>query len=448
MRPLQIYSHAITPRMQYACLVLFDLVLKLPYQLCSIKNNSPDETCPTIWYSADVPQLTDALHIMPQGLVFSKEMERITPSVLLKQKIPVLFANNPPCQLGFDIFSAVFFMASRYEEYLPFTPDSYGRFPEKESTSGKNNFTQIPVIHHWAKMLSNKLTEFNNTIEVSNNQSIAIFTYDIDVAYAYKGRSLKTHLLSLGKNLVQLDFTKIFRKVTTRFGKKSDPSDTYDLIANNPLTTICFFLLAKAKSKYDRNIDPKQPVLQALIKKIIAGKSQIGIHPSYFSSEKPELIYNESKTLENISNQNITLSRQHYLRFQFPETFRHLLKAGIQHDYSLQYPEMPGFRAGLCLPFPFYDVETNEITPLMLHPGCIMETTFRDDLHLPAPQSWKYYLELWEQVKAVGGQFISIWHNDTLWEGLSENHPLAFRQVHQKLVELICRDLNLPVKNL
>jgi hypothetical protein len=338
-------------------------------------------------------------------------------------------------------------MASRYEEYLPFMPDSYGRFPEKESTSCKNNFTQIPVVHHWAKIFSEKISDTNKSSQTISNQPIAIFTYDIDVAYAYRGRSLQTHLLSLGRDLMHFDVKNIQRKMRTRFGTKSDPSDTYSIIEHNPLPTACFFLLASAKSAYDRNIDPKHPILQALIKKITGGKSDVGIHPSYFSSDNPELIQNENKTLENISNQSITLSRQHYLRFQFPETFRHLLKVGIQHDYSLQYPEMPGFRAGLCLPFPFFDVEANEITSLILHPGCIMETTFRDDLHLPAAQSWKYYLELWEQVKAVGGQFISIWHNDTLWEGLPDNHPLAFRQVHQKLVELICHDLNLPVKN-
>jgi hypothetical protein len=70
-----------------------------------------------------------------------------------------------------------------------------------------------------------------------------------------------------------------------------------------------------------------------------------------------------------------------------------------------------------------------------------METTFRDDLHLPASESWEFYLQLWQQVKAVGGQFITIWHNDTLWDGLKDDHPLAFRQVHQKLVDIICADL-------
>jgi hypothetical protein len=400
-----------------------------------------------IWYSVKKTDWTHALHILPQGLVFTQTITPLSPAVSKIHHIPVLFSNNPPCQLGFDIFSAVFFMASRYEEYLPFNPDTYGRFPEKESVSGKYNFTKLPIVHYWANMLSGKINQAYKSTETPKNQPVAIFTYDIDVAYAYRGRNLKTHLLSLGKDLVQLNIENIQRKVIARFGTKSDPSDTYSIIENNKLPTICFFLLAAAKSDYDRNIAPTQPKLQALIQKITAGKSGIGIHPSYFSSEKTELINEENKSLENITNQDITLSRQHFLRFRFPHTFRELIKAGILHDYSLQYPEMPGFRAGLCLPFPFFDVEANEITSLTLHPGCIMETTFRDDLHISAAQSLPCYLELWQEVKSLSGQFISIWHNDTLWEGLPDNHPLAFRQVHEKLVELICHDLNLPVTN-
>jgi hypothetical protein len=103
----------------------------------------------------------------------------------------------------------------------------------------------------------------------------------------------------------------------------------------------------------------------------------------------------------------------------------------------MQYPEKPGFRAGMAVPYPFFDVAANRVTSLILHPGCIMETTFRDDLHLTAAESWPYYLQLWEEVKKVGGTFICIWHNDTLWANLPDNHPLAFRQIHQKLIETL-----------
>jgi len=37
------------------------------------------------------------------------------------------------CALPFDIFSASFYLLSRYEEYLPHVKDEYGRFTATES---------------------------------------------------------------------------------------------------------------------------------------------------------------------------------------------------------------------------------------------------------------------------------------------------------------------------
>ncbi len=332
-------------------------------------------------------------------------------------------------------------MATRYEEYLPFKPDKFGRFPELQSLSAKFDFTHLPVIHLWASFLKTKLqTVFDNFI-LPKRTPAAIFSYDIDVAFAYRGRNFFNHALSFGKDIFTGQSVNIKRKISTRFGLKSDPSDTYKNLEVNPLKKIFFILLAEKRTQYDRNIYPGSKVLRNLILQIKTQGNEVGIHPSYYSIEKPNLILKEKTTLQTIINQKVTSSRQHFLRFKLPETYRELLKAGITDDYSMQYPEMPGFRAGMCLPFPFFDLLSNAETSLMLHPGCIMETTFRDDLKVPAKQSLEWYLSHWEQVKKVGGEFISIWHNDTLWDHLPDDNQLAFKQVHDKLIKIIQEDL-------
>ena len=50
------------------------------------------------------------------------------------------------------------------------------------------------------------------------------------------------------------------------------------------------------------------------------------------------------------------LSRFHYIKMHFPESYRNLITAGINEDYSMGYPEEPGFRAGIARPFYFYDI--------------------------------------------------------------------------------------------
>ena len=44
--------------------------------------------------------------------------------------------------IPFDVFSATFFLVSRYEEYLPHVKDDYGRFLATESLAFKEDFLQ------------------------------------------------------------------------------------------------------------------------------------------------------------------------------------------------------------------------------------------------------------------------------------------------------------------
>ena len=40
----------------------------------------------------------------------------------------------------FDVFSASFYLVSRYEEYLPYVKDMYERFQAENSLAYKHNF--------------------------------------------------------------------------------------------------------------------------------------------------------------------------------------------------------------------------------------------------------------------------------------------------------------------
>ncbi len=425
--------------MHYACKLMFDLLQGVKATVFPYPATTPDNKTACLYYGKKPPKEQGVFFIESNGLLCSETIVPIEMKYGTIRKLPVLFTNEGA--FGYDIFAAIFFMVSRYEEYLPFAPDSFGRFPEKTSTSGRNGFTNRPIVHEWAADFATQFSQFFPDYQVHHKKPTVLFTYDIDVAYAFKGRSFYTKLGALAKNLIKGQFRIVGQKILHGLGQTKDPSDTYDFILSGKLPKLFFFLWAAARSTYDRNIDPKGTALQRLAQQI-SKKYEAGIHPSYYSSEKTALIKDEKIALEQTLQRPITQSRQHFLKFILPDTYRALMEAGIQHDYSMQYPEMPGFRAGICVSYPFFDVANNEETALIIHPGCIMETTFRDDLHLSAAKSLDWYLNFWEQVKAVGGQYIAIWHNDTLWDNLPDDHPLAFRQIHTKLEQRIKKDLN------
>jgi hypothetical protein len=400
---------------------------------------------PMIYYGNQKPEESrNFVFIKSSGLLFQSDIVQQLVSVTWQNGIPLLFTNHDEeDDTGFDLFAAVFYMVSRYEEYLPFLSDKYGRFPEALSLSGRNDFTHLPVVHYWAFMLWDKLKEKYPDLHKPDLKPSAIFTYDIDVAYAYKGRSPGRHVLSFAKDILKFDVKNIQSKIKSGLGSIADPSDTYQEITGHLLPRVFFFLLAENKSRYDRNLSPSSHALKQLIKFIYRQEGVPGIHPSFNSTENPSLINREKKALEKIINHIVIKSRQHFLKFKTPETFRALSAAGILEDYSMQYPEMPGFRAGICLPYLWFDMEKDAISSLTLFPGCIMETTFRDDLNIPAELTIDWYLRAWEAVKQVNGCFIPIWHNDSLQETLEEDNPLAFIYLHKLMTNIVEKDLGL-----
>jgi hypothetical protein len=49
----------------------------------------------------------------------------------------------------FDIFAAIFYLLSRYEEYLPHPLDEYGRFAHTHSLAFREGFLHQPLINSW-----------------------------------------------------------------------------------------------------------------------------------------------------------------------------------------------------------------------------------------------------------------------------------------------------------
>lgn len=436
MVPITIYAEQASNRFRYACYLVFEVVLKIHYQIqpwlpqCDDIGDNP---C-VIYAKKKQATHSNGIFIQAHDFLFEKNISPCQPTFANLHNLPCLFVNDNNDDLGFDIFSATFFMVSRYEEYLPFVPDAFGRFPEALSTSGKFDFTHLPIVHFWAFQLCKLLgKKWPNLPKPVTQNPTAVFTYDIDVAYAFKGRSIKRTILSFVKDIANLDTKAIYQKLQSGFGVFSDPSDTYGYMFNHPIEKMAFFLLAEKNTTFDHNLSPKSKELKKLIINTLQSKITVGIHPSFYSSEREILMQNECKTLQNIINQKVTRSRQHFLKFKTPATFQNLIANGILDDYSMQYPEMPGFRAGICMPYRWFDLEKDTVTQLTLHPGCLMETTFRDDIHVPKEQVLLWFSNIWDQVKAVGGEGIFIWHNDSF----SNYKNMNFKYLHDYMINLI-----------
>ena len=89
------------------------------------------------------------------------------------------------------------------------------------------------------------------------------------------------------------------------------------------------------------------------------------------------------------------------------------------------YAEIAGFRASICTPFPFYDLDQDMPTKLMIHPFAVMDGTLNNYMSLTPQQATEVISSLIKEVKNVGGTFIPLWHNQSLnnqgeWKGWNE----------------------------
>lgn len=429
---LLIYTPEISTRTDYIFELIFQNELGIGYTVTKNKAKFEGYSAEKINYS--YTQIGDELFIKASSLLSQSSIEKIDVPVEIKDGINVIFPDNES-DTGFDIFSAVFYMVSRYEEYLPFTPDTHGRFKASDSLAYRNGFLQSPVVNKWISLLRTLLSSKFPALVFRTSTFNSIITYDIDIAYAYKGRDLKRSVGGVARDIITLQFQNVLRRLAAHQTKK-DPWDVYDhledIITGSKLASIFFFLVAD-QSRYDKNIPFDHPEMIELVQKV-AAFSQLGIHPSYNSMHHPEMILMEKLRLEELSGKKIIKSRQHYLRFTLPGTYNHLVKAGIMEDYSMGFADMPGFRAGTCTPFYFYDLKNERMTALKIFPTTFMDANFLYYSRTPPEKGFQVIMALLDEVKKAGGTFISIWHNNTV-----SDHGIfkGWKYVHDEMIKNI-----------
>jgi hypothetical protein len=395
---MYIFSEEITPRLRYVVNVLF---AGTEWVLTSSYADFYNYEGPKINYSKK--KFTDKeFLIVPSGLLAESNIGRQNIYCSDWDGLKTFFQTNG--EIPFDIFSACFYILSRYEEYLPHEKDSYGRFSHKESLAFKEGFLQVPLVDLWGQRLFNLLDGKSSGFRAPVSNFTFTPTYDIDIAYAYKGKGIVRKLMNRFKS-----------EQTVLNGK--DVFDVYDwldeLHDQYQLSPVYFFLLASQRGKYDKNLSPKSKELQQLIKNLSA-RYEIGIHPSWQSFDDETALHKEISSLSKFSQKEVNDSRQHYIHFTLPHTFQALINAGITNDYSMGYGSINGFRASTSSPFYWYDLMKEEATCLLLHPFCYMEANSFFEQQLSAEEAGKELQYYFEMVKQVNGNLITIFHNHFL----------------------------------
>lgn len=418
MNQLIVYTKSYTERQAYVFDFILNEILGLEYLLTDSSTSFENSPLFKINYSDE--SLTSDIQIIPCSLLFENEIISQEISISEWNKLPVFFQTSGQ-EIPFDLFGAVFYLITRYEEYLPYTPDLYLRFPYTDSLAYKNNFLQIPLVDLWLKEFRKTLQAKNSAFAFKENAFKFLPTYDIDIAYSYTGKGIARNLGGALNDLIKGNIASVSKRKKVLQNTQKDPYDSYgflDALHEKYGLHPVYFFLAGENGRFDKNIPFEHETMQKLFADI-SSKYATGIHPSWQSHEHIDVLRRE------VAKISTGKSRQHYIRFTLPGTYQQLISLGITEDYSMGYGSINGFRASTAFPFDWFDVSQNKKTSLRIFPFCYMEcNSFFEQGYTPvqAYNEMEHYLH---EVRNVNGTLITIWHNfslgtDPLWDGWKE----------------------------
>lgn len=402
-----IYVDQISPRIQYA----FDFIFGSRGLTCKL--------------TLDQSEKVDLIYSNQKGVGGIRQADFMQRDRIDDLEVKVDSFNGQEC-FSFDGVSdpvaSIFYVLSRYEEYNCNQADEYGRFPLKASKLNRD-WLMKAMCDRWAETVLNLIgVQFSKEYNVRT-----IPSFDIDNTYAYKLKTGKRKLLSVLKDVFRFDFNRMKERREVLSGRKEDPYDTFNKIreVHKQFPDTKVFWLIGSWGKKDRNISIKNIAHRELISSLSSEGIDIGLHPSFGSFQKRGVIEEERSELMSVCGKSISISRQHYLRFQVSSTFSDLETIGFMDEYSMGFAEHVGFRSGTARPHRWFDISTNQVTDLVIHPFIYMDGTLREYMHLSIEQSKAVIQKLYDEVKRYGGDFVFIWHNETIgdygnWKGWSE----------------------------
>lgn len=368
--------------------------------------------------------------------VFEPSALGIRPKVTSDQ-VPVLFGQptlggvgTGRVDLGIDVFGSAFFMLSRYEEAVVSTRDRFNRFPASTSVAHKGGFLGRPLVDEYLEILWEVMRLVWPDLVRKPTQFRVLPSHDVDepsrdafrgvraVAKESVGDLLKRRHI---RRAIEGPWHWLHGQVALHM---QDPFNTFDrlmdLSEQSGTESTFFFKAGCTNPEFDCDYRLGHRAIRRLLRRIHNRGHLIGLHPSFETYLRPDLITQEADRLRDTCRQLGIVqdrwgARMHYLRWRLPETWRALQSAGLSFDATLGYADVAGFRCGTCHEYRAFDVLADRELDLIVQPLVAMDVTVMNAEYMGLGTSegaHQAVRELRRCCEVVGGQFSLLWHNN------------------------------------
>jgi hypothetical protein len=344
--------------------------------------------------------------------------------------LPLVESNVQGYRIHYDILGVTYWLLTRQEEVGRTDLDVHGRFPAVSSHAFKHGYLERPVVDEWMHVLGQVITRTWPGLRLKKHKFSMKVSHDVDAPSRYGFASAKGLLRIVAIDVLKhCDIKNAIRAPWIRLNTRntlhpSDPFNTFewmmDVSDQNGLTSAFYFICGRT-SNMDADYELGQPAIRNLMRTIHERGHEIGLHPSYGTYQKPELIAHEAHRLRTVLDeekirQSELGGRMHYLRWEQPTTLRSWAAAKMAYDSTLSYADRPGFRCGTCIEYPAFDPVAGEVLSLRVRPLIAMECSVIDRCYLglgSGDAALAKFIQLKNICRAVGGCFTVLWHNSS-----------------------------------
>ena len=366
-----------TEERTYVSKVVFEEILGIEYE---IKPDLSLNSTLLEWDNKTIIFKDDFWNKGGIGVQNLPQVKYSTNTFTVEPDIPILYGdetikigeNNIEC--GVDIFASIFFMLTRWEEHVVENRDQYERFIGKESIAFKYGFLHRPIVNEYIEMIWKMMIYLGYGGERKQRDFQIVLTHDIDHPFM-KDRFVETSK-SIIRSLLSLDFKSIPIYLTYYL---KDPYNTYNFlmdISERIGVKSHFYLMSSDEGISESK---KSPYLTKQFKHVVSEIRKrnhvIGFHPGYFSILSENNWKNEKEELISFLGFSPDEGRQHYLRFNMPETFSFWEHSNMNLDSTLSYPDVEGFRCGTGDAFSVFNFLERKEYRLKERPLVIMDGT-------------------------------------------------------------------------
>ena len=440
------------PEKNYLFDVIFNEFLGLQYQLI-LNEGSDDYAIELMNYkrlvikdyfwtnlNSEVNYLSEK-HLPPEARFYQNEFS-------FEPDLPVLYGSTNirrtpegiECEI--DIFATVYFYLTKWEEYISTDRDGIGRFKLINSYSYKNNLVHRPVVNEYVELLWNMLLYLDGSLTRKQRKYNPVITHDID--QPFKLYNLESFARSFLRNLIKTkDYWNALRDIfvfpLNVFTTKYDVGNSYNFLmdASESINAKSyFFFMNSPKTKYDYGYSIEMPFVKQILNEIKSRDHIIGYHPGFHTLENPDSWRKGYEGLCAQINKKIYDGRQHYLRFDIPNSWQFCEDNGLQTDYTLGFAEVEGFRCGTCYEYSVYNFLNRKKLKLKESPLILMDVSISEYQGIRHPEEYiKKLNNIITVVKRYSGNFGLLWHNAVF------NQVLYTRKFYKRIIESIAVNL-------